>query len=138
VARLEPRPCRTETIKIHGYDTQKQTDHWAVYGSDSPRIRALCETDSKLAEKLHPDFDHIGAEVVWAVRHEMARTVEDVLARRLRILFLDVAKSREMAPKVATLMAEQLGKDGGWIATQLNRYADLTTGYLPHTEGETA
>lgn len=133
-ADLESRPCRTETIKIHGYHTQQQADHWAVYGSDASHIQALCDTNPKLAEKLHTDFDHIGAEVVWSVRHEMARTVEDILARRFRILFLDAAKSMEMAPKVAAIMAEQLAKDDGWVTAQLGRYGKLAKDYLPETE----
>lgn len=130
IAGLEPHPCRTETTKIHGYHKQQQADHWAIYGSDASHIQALCNTNPKLAEKLHADFDHIGAEVVWAVRHEMARTVEDVLARRLRILFLDAAKSIEMAPKVAAIMAEHLAKDEKWVTAQLSLYGKLAKGYL--------
>src|SRR5690606_18768068 len=116
--------------KIHGYSTAGQTGHWAVYGSDATQIQALCDTDHRLAEKLHPDFDHIAAEVVWAVRHEMARTVEDVLARRFRMLFLDAAKSIEMAPRVAAVMAEHLSQNEEWVADQLASYEKLAGGYL--------
>ncbi|MFB2118942.1 FAD-dependent oxidoreductase [Parapedobacter sp. 2B3] len=134
VAGLEPRPCRTKTVKIHGYATWQQHGHWAVYGSDAPLIQALCDEDPRLAEKLHADFDHVAAEVVWAVRHEMARTVEDVLARRFRTLFLDAAKSMEMASKVAAIMAVQLTKDEGWVAVQTAQYKELASGYLPTLE----
>jgi len=130
VAGLEHHPCCTETTKIHGYLTSEQRDHWASYGSDAPLIRALCELNPELAEKLHVDFDHIAAEVVWAVQHEMARTVEDVLARRFRILFLDAAKSVEMAPKVAAIMAGQLSRNDEWVARQLSDYEKLALGYL--------
>ena len=130
VANLERHSCCTETIKIHGYPTSEQHGHWASYGSDAPRIQALCAHNPELAEKLHADFDHIGAEVVWAVQHEMARTVEDVLARRFRMLFLDAAKSMEMAPKVAAIMAGQLSRNDEWVATQLSGYEKLALGYL--------
>lgn len=131
---LERRPCRTKNTQIHGFSTQKPTGHWAGYGSDAPHILALADTDPKLKEKLHADFEHIAAEVVWAVSHEMARTVEDVLARRLRILFLDAARSMDMAPKVAAIMAVQLAKDDKWIADQVSRYQSLAKGYLPSME----
>ena len=129
-AGLPPSPCRTENIQIHGYQEQTQDGHWAIYGSDATAIRALGEDRPELAEKLHPDFGHTGAEVVWAVHHEMARTVEDVLARRFRILFLDAAKSLEMAPKVAAIMAGQLTESDHWISEQLRSYEQLAAGYL--------
>lgn len=133
-AALDPQQCRTREIKIHGYSTQESTGHWAIYGSDAAAIQALANEDPKLKEHLHARFEHTAAEVVWAVRHEMARTVEDVLARRLRILFLDAAASVEMAPKVATLMARELQKDEAWAAQQTEHYRSLASGYLPRRE----
>jgi glycerol-3-phosphate dehydrogenase len=134
VAMLEQRQCRTKTTQIHGYSEQATPGHWAGYGSDAPHIQALANDDTALKEKLHADFEHIAAEVVWAVNHEMARTVEDVLARRFRILFLDAAKSMDMAPKVAAIMATQLAKDDEWAANQVDQYQSLAKGYLPRTE----
>ncbi|MBK1441495.1 glycerol-3-phosphate dehydrogenase/oxidase [Parapedobacter sp. ISTM3] len=128
---LTPRACRTKTVKIHGHQTPVQKGHWAYYGSDASGIQALVDSEPALAEKLHAGFDHIAAQAVWAVRHEMARTLEDVLARRLRILFLDAAKSLEMAPKVAGIMAAELGKDTAWIAAQIEQYTMLAANYLP-------
>ncbi|SEL06296.1 glycerol-3-phosphate dehydrogenase/oxidase [Parapedobacter koreensis] len=128
---LVPRDCRTKTVKIHGHRTQKQAGHWAYYGDDASSIQALADMDPALQEKLPGGFGHITAEVVWMVKHEMARTVEDVLARRLRILFLDAAKSMEMAPKVARIMATELHKDEKWITSQIEQYNLLAKGYLP-------
>lgn len=133
-AALNPQPCRTRDIKIHGYSTQKPVGHWAVYGADSSHIQALAAEKTELKEKLHSRFEHTAAEVVWAVRQEMARTVEDVLARRFRILFLDAAASMEMAPRVAALMADELQKDETWVAQQIQRYRSLASGYLPNGE----
>lgn len=130
IAGLPPLACRTKTTKIHGHTKQLHPGHWATYGSDAPRIKLLADGNSAWQEKLHNDFEHIVAEVVWMVRHEMARTVEDVLARRLRILFLNAQASIEMAPKVAETMAVELDKDANWITNQLTQYHEVATTYL--------
>jgi Glycerol-3-phosphate dehydrogenase len=130
-AALPKKVCNTKAIRIHGYCTERVSGHWAVYGADAEHIRALANEDPRLGRKLHEAFDHIAAEVVWFVRHEMARTVEDVLARRLRILFLDAARSMEMAPEVAAIMATELNKDEHWVTDQVNRYNTIAHGYLP-------
>ena len=65
-------------------------------------------------EPLHPRLPYRVCEVVWAARHEMARTVEDVLARRTRALLLDARASLEAAPAVARLLAAELGRDEAW------------------------
>ncbi len=61
----------------------------------------------------------------------MARTVEDLLARRTRALLLDAAASIEAAPAVAQLMALELERDEKWIAGQVSAYTELARGYLP-------
>lgn len=128
---LERRTCLTKSIKIQGYCKKRQPGHWASYGQDADHIQALADTNPALKVKLHEAFNHIAAEVVWAVEHEMARTVEDVLARRLRVLFLDAAKSKEMAPKVASIMAKLLHKNEEWVASQVLQYDRLADRYLP-------
>ena len=60
----------------------------------------------------------------------MARTVEDVLARRLRALLLDARASVEMAPRVARLMAEELGREASWAEAQVEVYRELARGYV--------
>ena len=55
----------------------------AIYGSDAAEVAAIMRTEPDLAEPLHADLGVSGAEVIWAARAEMARTVEDVLSRRL-------------------------------------------------------
>jgi glycerol-3-phosphate dehydrogenase len=88
------------------------------------------EQQPGLKEKLHPDYDFTAAEVVWAVRKEMAMTVEDVLARRLRLLFLDASAAVEAAPKVANIMATEMGESHSWIETQLSSFYELAAIYL--------
>jgi glycerol-3-phosphate dehydrogenase len=87
-----------------------------VYGSDAYEIRKLIGTDARLGEPLHAALPYVKAEVVWAARHEMARTVEDILARRMRALFLNSRAALNMAPTVADLMASELGWSarGNW------------------------
>jgi len=125
------RKCTTKNMKIHGY--QPTTDHsnWRyVYGSDSEKIAALQNEKPEYAEKLHPDFDFTVAEVVWAVREEMAMTVDDVLARRVRALYLDARASIEMAPKVANIMAREMEKDETWEKRQVEEFVALANGYI--------
>ncbi|MEC3879714.1 glycerol-3-phosphate dehydrogenase/oxidase [Parapedobacter sp. 10938] len=130
VAGLPAVACQTTTTRIHGYTEHRYSGHLATYGSDADRIKLLAESNPAWQEKLHHDFEHIVAEVVWAARHEMALTVEDVLARRLRILFLNAQASIDMAPKVAEIMAAELGKGQDWIMEQLAQYREVATAYL--------
>lgn len=126
VGGLPERPCRTEELRIHGYD-ESAAEHGslAVYGSDAPALQRLLAEDPRLAELLHPAFAHCAGEVVWSVRHEMARSVIDVLARRMRVLFLDTRAGIEIAPRVAELMAGELGRDAAWIQGQLREFRSL-------------
>lgn len=135
VAGLPRKACVTMSTPIHGLGPSDTDGHWAIYGTDAPKIMKLAEKNVSLREHLHSKFAHIGAEVAWACRHEMARTVEDVLARRLRILFLDAAASIQMAPKVATILAAELGRDAAWAAQQVEDYTRLAKSYLPIGSG---
>ena len=128
-AGLTPRPSVTKQLRLHGYSTQKDVDHFQVYGSDASNIRALAQQDSRFAVPLHPDLPYIAAEVVWAVRMEQAQTVEDVLARRTRALIINADASIACAPTVAHLMAVELGKDETWESSQVSEYTRIANGY---------
>jgi glycerol-3-phosphate dehydrogenase len=130
-AGLPRRACVTPHRPIHGApgDTKERCGPLAVYGSDAAAVRALQHDDPTLAAPLHPALPYTGAEVVWAVRTEMARTVEDVLARRLRALFLNAPAAIDMAPRVAGLMAHELGRDAAWQAGQVKAFAEVARGY---------
>ncbi len=132
VAELEQRDSVTADLRIHGYHRHPEPfGDLAVYGSDAPALRDLMRQDDRLDRRLHPNLSYRAGEVVWAVRHEMARTVEDVLARRTRALLLDARASMEMAPEVAALMAEALGRDEAWQQAQVSAYRQLARRYLP-------
>jgi len=123
--------CHTKSLKIHGYSENSNGDTWiSVYGSDQDEILNLYNEDPSLAEKLHPDLDFTTGEVVWAVRMEMARTVDDVLARRVRAMYLDAKASLEMAPKVASIMAGELLKDKAWEEKQVREYCEMAGSYI--------
>lgn len=131
VAGLDESISSTQFMPIHGHEEEpSQEDTLGFYGSDREKIKALIKTDVSLGEKLHPKLRFIKAEVVWAVREEMARTIEDVLARRVRALFLDARASMEMAQPVAEIMAKELSWDEKRKATEINKYLALAEGYI--------
>ena len=101
-----------------------------VYGSDEPKILDLIKQQPELGEKLSPKYGYTYAEVLWAVREEMAMTVEDVLSRRVRLLFVDAREAIAAAPKVAAMMARELGRDQAWIDTQVKDFTDLAKTYI--------
>ena len=131
LAGLERMPCVTQNMAIHGYvKNVDRSDHLYVYGSDIPKVKYLVNETPELGKRLHADLPYIKAEVIWAVRHEMARTVEDVLARRTRALFLDARASLDMAEETAALMAAELGHDAGWAQQQVDAFRQVATGYV--------
>lgn len=131
IASLLKKECVTRDLKIHGYKENVDRSNFSyVYGSDYEKIKALPNENPALNEILHPRFDFTAAEVVWAVREEMALTVEDVLARRLRALFLDARAAIDIAPKVASIMAAEMKKDSEWENSQTKEFIELAQDYL--------
>jgi glycerol-3-phosphate dehydrogenase len=131
---LPDRECRTHHLKIHGYDDEIHSlSNMGVYGSDAAAIARLAEEDPDLAKPLHPALPYIAAEIVWAVRHEMARTLDDLLGRRTRALFLNSRATLDIAPAVAALMARELGRDEAWVSTHLTEFQTIAAGYLPES-----
>ncbi len=128
VAGLPEFPSGTAELQLHGWTPEEMTQ-WGVYGSDAPALNQLAEERPEWGELLHPRLPYRVCEVVWGVRHEMARTVEDVLARRTRALLLDARASAEAAPAVARLMAAELGRDPEWERRQVEAYRELARGY---------
>jgi glycerol-3-phosphate dehydrogenase len=132
MAGFEERRCTTEHLQIHGWTKQAIVGpSLRVYGADAPAIEEIARQDPALAEKLHPELPYIGAEVVWAARAEMARTVEDVLSRRTRALLLGARASIEAAPRVAELMARELKRDGDWQKQTVQEFRKVAQGYVP-------
>jgi glycerol-3-phosphate dehydrogenase len=132
VGKLEARPCKTDALRMHGWvaavDTADPLHH---YGNDAAAIRALAARDTVAAERIHPDLPYLVAEIDWAVREEMAMRLEDVLARRLRMLFLDARAAMEVAPFVAQRMANMTGKDSNWVEHEVADFRETARHYLP-------
>lgn len=124
VAGLDAMPCRTTELPIHGAAEMSPDSLWP-YGSDAAAIREMGEL-----ELLHPLLPLTIAEVRWHARKEMARTVEDVLARRSRCLLLNARASIGAAAGVAGILAEELGKDQAWLREQVRNYEALARGYV--------
>lgn len=132
LADLPDRSCQTRALKIHGYQTDAQkSGALSVYGSDAAAIRELIATDAELGRQLDSQLPYTGAEVVRAARAEMARTVEDVLARRTRALFLDANAAMRMAPRVAGILAKELGRNEEWQSAQVEAFNQVARGFVP-------
>jgi glycerol-3-phosphate dehydrogenase len=130
LGKLADKPCVTKNLQIHGYmQDSASLGSMEVYGADAEAIRKLAESTPELAAQLHPDLPIIAAEVVWAVREEMARTLEDVLARHTRALFLNARAAIAMAEPAAKLMAEELGRDSSWMENQVKEFVALAQQY---------
>lgn len=128
---VEPKECVTKKFHIHGYRKNPNLkDHMYVYGSDQEEILKLITDHPEYGVKLSNKYDYTVAEVVWAVRREMAREVEDVLARRVRLLFVDAREAILAAPKVAEVMAKELGKDQAWIDMEVKNFTQLAENYI--------
>jgi glycerol-3-phosphate dehydrogenase len=131
VGKFPFRLSRTKTLSLHGYSASVEwTDPFFIYGSDAPAVKLLARENAAWKEILDDRLPYIGAEVVWATRHEMARTVEDVLARRMRALFLDARAAMDMAPAVARLMAAELKKDNNWEKEQIVSFLAVAKNYV--------
>ena len=129
LGRLPDIECKTKKLRIHGYaEDLSALGSLQVYGSDAEAILTLAK-EPRLAVQLHPELPYIAAEVVWAARAEMARTVEDVLARHTRALFLNARAAVAMAEPVARLLAVELGRDEDWVGRQVKEFCWLAEQY---------
>ena len=131
LGKVEKRKCATRKLKVHGWRPNPNlADHMYVYGSDEPAILQMIKENPALGERLSEKYGYTIAEVLWAVREEMALTVEDVLARRVRLLFVDAREAQKAARRVAEVMAEEMGKDASWIEQQVEAFVKVSNNYI--------
>lgn len=131
VAGLDERESVTENLRLHGWlKNAEAADPFELYGSDALALKKIASERPDRNPQLHTNLPYTAAEVIWAARSEMARTVEDVLARRTRSLLLDARASIEIAEPVARLMADELDRDQRWIEQQVEAYTALARGYF--------
>lgn len=126
------RECITKHLPVHGFrtDIDPSSDLLAPYGIDKEDILSLGNDEPEFSGFLSEKLQILKSQVAWAVRNEMARTVEDVLARRTRALFLDARESIRIAPEVARLMAKELNRDEKWQIQQIHNYENVANNYF--------
>jgi glycerol-3-phosphate dehydrogenase len=117
LAGLSERKCVTEDLRI--------------YSSDAEEIEKIVRENPSSAEKIHEKLNIRKAEILWAIRGEMAQTVEDVLARRTRALFLNAQAAFESAIQVIELMRQEMNKDENWVTEQKQTFSEVAKTYLP-------
>lgn len=131
IGGLDNSECKTKALNIHGYKERPEfDDHLYVYGSDKEELMDLIAEKASYSEKLDKELPYVVGQVIWAMRNEMARRVEDVLARRTRALFLNAKASVRMAPKVAEIMAAEFGKEDTWIKKEIENYKEIASAFL--------
>jgi glycerol-3-phosphate dehydrogenase len=140
LADLPEKKCVTKNLKIHGFEkNSNEKGDLNIYGSDASEIRKLIDENAELNEKLHAELPYRKAEIVWFCRNEMAQTVEDILARRTRALFLNARAAVEIAPAVADIMVKELKIEiaEDWLKENLENFYKTAEHYLPETSAQT-
>jgi len=131
IAELPKVKSITEKLHIHGYKLEVDYDNYLYfYGADIKGIEGLISMNPELGDWISKDLKINKAQVVWAVKNEYARNIEDVLARRTRALFLDAKESIRIAPTVANIMANELGYNNEWEIIQVQKFNELAQGYI--------
>ena len=131
-AHMKRAVCKTKRLKIHGWIKGNAKNHFSVYGLDGEIIQGMIREDVNLGEKIHSGYPYTLAEVKWSIENEMAMTVEDVLARRIRLLFLDAQAAIAVAPKVSKCFVAWGGVSEADAQQQVSDFVKLAEGYLIH------
>ncbi len=132
IAGLPSSKSVTANLKLHGWTSQLDTpDEWRrVYGSDIAGLEKMIAVSPELGRPLHAGLPFRRVEIPWAATYEMARCVEDALARRTRALFLDARAAVDAAPEAARLMAQALGRDEQWQQEQVKAFEEVAKNYI--------
>ncbi|RDC65124.1 glycerol-3-phosphate dehydrogenase/oxidase [Adhaeribacter pallidiroseus] len=124
------RASITSRLKIHAASEPNGQSNLSNYGTDAALIQKLITEQPELGAALSASLGIVKAQVIWAVRNEMTRSVEDFLARRVRALLLDARESIRMAPETARLMAQELNLPEAWQQQQVQEFTSLAENYL--------
>ena len=128
INKLKKKKCKTKKTKLFGYKKKVDfSDPMHVYGSLKKKVESLGGIDDN--KSLSTKFYISNNIIEWSIIHEMALTVEDILARRTRCVFLDSNESKLIAPSVAKKMADVLEKDQEWIDSELKNFNKLIKNY---------
>lgn len=127
--KINQKKCQTKSLKLLGYSTQLEEDFYKNYGSLALEIKTLT-LEGNANDSLASSFFITPNIIKWSVRMEMARTIDDVLSRRTRGLFIDAEEALNVAPVVASIMAEELKLGEDWIADQLDDFKLIAQKYF--------
>lgn len=130
LAELPKLACRTKSLPIRCGETPISNDRLNLYGADASAVRELIASDPSYSKQLEHELPYTVGEAVWAVRHEMAQSVEDVLSRRLRALFLNAAAAMRAAPSVAKIIAAETEQNEAWIAEEITQFEIVAQNYM--------
>jgi glycerol-3-phosphate dehydrogenase len=127
---LEDRKCLTKQFSFYSNNKPLKSERLKIYGNQASEIEKMITDQPELGELINQRLPYTKAEIVWICKNEMPQTIEDVLARRTRALFLDVRASLEAGPLVGDLMAKELGLGKAWQEKQISDYTKLTADYI--------
>ena len=129
---LKPKPCCTKDTHIFGYaEGLDFNERLSVYGFEAKELKEL-EKNPEFAKTIHPHYAYTLAQVKWAISYEKALCLEDVLARRMRLLFLDAKAALQAAPIVASFMAKELEWSQDFLEQELANFTELAKSYQLH------
>jgi glycerol-3-phosphate dehydrogenase len=131
IGNLKEVECKTKALHLHGYKKCDPLGQLSPYGTDVQIIKNLIKAKKENGELLHPNLPYCKAEIYFAIRYEMARSVEDLLARRTRALLLDAKAALEIAPAVAHILAKELKKSKSWEEKTLSEFKKIAKNYTP-------
>lgn len=123
----------TKDIAIHGNVKPAEEirhDHLFIYGSEVEKYLRFEASKPEYKDKIHPEYPYTVGQIVWSIRFEMARTVEDFLGRRIRLLLLDARAAMTATKKVSEIMAEEFGYDKHWAHKQEQDFLTLANTYI--------
>jgi glycerol-3-phosphate dehydrogenase len=127
---LEKATCVTSNLKLTTLTTKIAIERLNIYGDNSIDIEKMILENPESGKPIDTRLPYTRAEIQWICRNEMPLSIEDVLARRTRSLFLNARASEDIAPLVADLMANEFGFDQGWKEEQLESYRTLVKNYI--------
>lgn len=127
---LEKKPCITMDVRLTGDAGLPEDERLMVYGDQAAEIEVMIREQPETGKKLHPSFPYTRAEITWICRREMPVKLEDIMARRIRALYLDAKASMELAPAVAGIMAEELEWDDALTEREIQAFCSLAHNYL--------
>lgn len=130
VGNLKKSICLTSQLKLNHGGTSIADKRLRIYGGNADQIQDLENSDLTLKQKIHDDLPYTMAQVVWACDNEIAQTIEDVLARRTRALFLNARAAIESCEKVGSLMQSVMGKSEEWKINQVSEFKKFALDYV--------